>query len=483
MGSEARESVGSAPKSREERWHWHRTDPEGLLDYVCALQTEVQRLRDRVAQNSRNSSRPPSTDGPEQPRPKSLRRKSGRQPGGQPGHPGRTLQPSETPEHIAVHPLERCECGTDLSREPVWDYQRRQVFDLPSLKLECTEHRAPIKECPGCHRTVAAAFPPGVNAPVQYGRNFRALLAYLYDAQQGASLRIREMCAEMFGYALSEATLQSAREEHYQALEPFEERLVEILPQQPVLHADETSLPINQARHWLHVVCTPLLTFFAVHWARGKEAIEAIGIIPQYAGWLMTDFLSSYLAFDHCLHTFCKSHLLRELIFLFEQHQQCWAGELHDLLLEMLQWVQDCKARDAPMTQEAYDHWRQRYRKLLRAGRRANPPTPQQQANPRAKQSKAQNLLDRLEGYERNILAFLWEPNLPFTNNQAERDFRFMKTRVKISGCFRTLEGARRHARIRSYISTLRKHGLPVLEHLRHALDGHPFLPQASKTT
>ncbi len=473
----------SADKSREELWRWHQTDPRGLVDYTFELQAQVQRLRDRAAQNSQNSSRPPSTDGPEQPKPKSLRKRSKRKPGGQPGHPGRTLQSSDTPQHIQVYPALECECGEDLSGQPAVDFQRRQVFDLPALELECTEHRAEIKECPCCQRTVVAAFPADVKAPVQYGRNFRALLAYLYDAQEGASRRIREMCAEMFGYAVSEGTLQSAREEHYEALEPFENRLVEILPQEPILHADETSVMIDKVRHWLHVLCTPLLTFFAIHLSRGKDAIEAAGIIPRFTGWLMHDFLSSYLGFENCLHTFCKSHLLRELVFLFEQHRQAWAGDLHDLFLDMHLDVQHRKARDAPVTQKEYQGWCDRYCKLVRAGRNANPLTAEQRVNPRAKQSKEQNLLDRLEGYDDSILAFLWNLDLPFTNNEAERAFRMMKVRLKISGCFRTFKGACRHARIRSYISTLRKHGLPVLEYLRRALDGRPFLPQPAKTT
>lgn len=473
----------SADKSWQELWNWQQTDPRGLVNYTFELQAEVRSLRDRTAQNSRNSSRPPSTDQAEQPKPKSLRKKSGRKSGGQPGHPGRTLQINPTPQHVQIHPLLECECGEDLSQEPALDYQRRQVFDLPTMKLECTEHRAEIKECPCCHRTGVAAFPPDAQAPVQYGKNFRALLAYLYDAQLGASRRIREMCAEMFGYAVSEATLQSARQEHYEALEPFEKRLVQILPQEPVLHADETSVRIDKVRHWLHVLCTPLLTFFAIHLSRGKDAIQAAGIIPRFKGWLMHDFLSSYLGFENCLHTFCKSHLLRELVFLFEQHRQAWAGDLHDLFLDMHLCVQHRRARDAPLTQREYHRWRDRYRKLLRVGRRANPLTPEQRAHPRAKQSKAQNLLDRLEGYDEAILAFLWNLDLPFSNNQAERDFRMMKVRMKISGCFRTFQGACRHARIRSYISTLRKHGLPVLEYLRRALDGRPFLPQPAKTT
>lgn len=473
----------SLDKSLEELLKWAQNDPRGLVHYTFALQAELRRTRDAAAQNSSNSSRPPSTDRPEQPKPKSLRKKSGRKSGGQPGHTGRTLQCSDSPKDIQIHALLECACGEDLSREPALDFERRQVFDLPPLKLECTEHRAEIKECPCCEQISTALFPEDLKAPVQYGKNFRVLLAYFYDVQEGASLRVSEMCAEMFGYAVSEATIQTARQEQHDALAPFEERLVKILPQEPILHADETSVPINKVNHWLHVLCTPLLTFFAVHLSRGQEAMEAMGIIPKFTGWLMHDFLSSYLSFENCLHTFCKSHLLRELVFLFEQHQQAWAKDLHDLFLEMLQCVKDGKARAAPLTEQEFNRWRQHYGNILRAGRQANPLTPEQSTKKRRKQSKEQNLLDRLEGYEDAILAFLWESDLPFTNNEAERAFRMMKVRLKISGCFRTLEGARRHARIRSYVSTLRKHGLPVLEYLRHALDGRTFLPQGVKLT
>jgi len=476
-------AVCSVDKSWPELWDWQQADPRGLVDYTFALQDEVRRLRDAAAQNSHNSSRPPSTDGAEKPKPKSLRSKSGRKSGGQPGHPGRTLQPSDHPHHIRIHPLQRCECGEDLSQQPPVDFQRRQVFDLPSLSLECTEHRAETKECPACDCLCTAPFPAEVAAPVQYGQNIRALLCYFYDAHEGASLRTSEMCQDMFGYGVSEATIQSARQEQEQALEPFEKRLEQILPQEPILHADETTVLINRVKHWLHVLCTPLLTFFSIQVDRSKEAIQAMGIIPQFTGWLMHDFLSSYLSFENCLHTFCKAHLMRELVFLFEQHAQQWAKDLYDLFLEMLHCVHDRKARDAPLSAKELERWQERYWKVLRAGRRANPSTAEQRAQKRPKQSKEQNLLDRLENYDCCILAFLADFRLPFTNNEGERPFRMIKVRLKVSGCFRTLEGARRHVRIRSYISTLRKHGLPVLEYLRRALDGHPFLPQGSKTT
>jgi transposase len=470
-------------KSRAQLWDWGQADLGQLVDYTVALQQEVARLRDAAAQDSHNSSRPPATDRAETPKPKSLRRKSGRRSGGQPGPPGHTLQFCDQPQHLQIHPLQECACGEDLSREPALDFARRQVFDLPSLRLECTEHRAEIKECPNCGLTQQAPFPAELKAPVQYGKNFRAWLAYLYDAQGGASLRIRQMSLEMFGFAVSEATLQQARQEQYEALEPFENRLRELLPQEKVLHADETSVPINQVNHWLHGLCTPLLTLLSIQPDRSQAAIGASGILANFTGWLRHDFLAGYLGFTNCLHTFCKSHLLRELVFLYEPHQQLWAKDLHDLFLAMRQCIKDHKARAAPLTQRQLDQWYQQYRSLLRVGRQANPRSPEQRAKKRPKQTKEQNLLDRLEKTEHCILAFLWNWDLPFTNNQAERDLRNLKTRIKISGCFRTLAGAQRHVRIRSYISTLRKHGLPVLEHLRRALDGNPFLPVRSQST
>jgi Transposase and inactivated derivatives len=480
-------------KSLKELLAWAKQDLRGLLLWVIGLQEELQRLKDLLAQNSQNSSLPPSSDrrrhdrqpktNEPAPKPKSLRRKCGRKPGGQRGHPGRTLEFCDQPKEIQVHRLEECACGEDLSGQPAQDFERRQIFDLPPLQLACKEHRAEIKDCPCCLCRNTAPFPAEVKAPVQYGKNFMALLSYLYDAQQCSSRRIRQMCAELFGYAVSESTIQDAREAQFQALEPFDQRLEQILPQEPVLHADETGMPINKVTHWLHVLATPLLTFFSVQAKRGAEAIKAVGIIPKFAGWLMHDFLSGYLGFDNCVHTFCKSHLLRELVFLFEEHGQAWAGRLHDLFLEMFEHVKQRKARDAPLGPKELERWYRRYRRILCEGRRANPITRQQNKRGRPKQSKAQNLLDRLQDYDYCILAFLWDFEIPFTNNEAERPLRMIKVRLKVSGCFRTLSGARRHARIASYISTVRKHGLPVFDCLLNALAGQPFLPQGTKTT
>jgi transposase len=457
-----------------------QSDLRQLASFAFEVQNELRELRERNAQNSANSSRPPSTDR-EKARPKSLRGKSGRKPGGQPGHPGKTLEPSKQPDEIVPHPLDQCSCGHDLSDQPAKDIERRQVFDLPPMRLRCTEHQGEVKDCPCCQKTVTAAFPPGVNAPVQYGNNLRSLLAYFYDAQAGASRRVSQMCFDLFGYRVSEATIQSAREDLDANLQAFEDCLGENLPQEPILHADETSVPINKTKHWVHVLCTPLLTLLSLQEGRGKDSIQGSGIIAKFTGWLMHDFLAGYMSFDNCLHTFCKSHLMRELVFIFEVHHQQWANELHDLFREMLRCVKERKARDAPFTEAELDEWHERYWRILRQGRRENPLSSQQLSQKRRKQTKEQNLLDRLEAYDHCILAFLENYEIPFTNNEAERAFRFLKTRMKISGCFRTLAGARRHIRIYSYISTVRKNGLNVLEQLRNAIEGRPFLPASPK--
>jgi transposase len=472
----------SADKSLAELRSWARSDPSGLAEYAFELQAQLRRLRETAAQNSANSSRPPSTDR-EKPRPKSLRGRSGRKSGGQPGHVGKTLEPRPQPDQTVPHRLQRCPCGADLSNEPIKDLERRQVFELPPMKLRCIEHQAEVKDCPCCNRTLTAAFPPEVNAPVQYGSSVRSLAAYFYDAQAGASRRVSQMFADLFEYRLSEATVQSAREEIHQNLHPFEERLSEVLPQQEVLHADETSLPVDKSKHWVHVLCTPLLTLLTMQLGRGKDSILGSGILARFTGWLMHDFLAGYMSLENCVHTFCKSHLMRELVFIFEVHHQAWANDLYDLFLEMLREVKKRRARDAPFTEPELDEWHRRYWEILDQGRRDNPLTAAQASGKERKQTKEQNLLDRLEGYDHCILAFLENFDIPFTNNQAERAFRFLKTRMKISGCFRTLAGARRHIRIYSYISTLRKNGLGVLDYLRRALQGRPFLPKLPKTT
>ena len=441
---------------------------------VHELRRQLQELKDRLALNSRNSSKPPSTDGLAKPVPKSLRRQSGRRPGGQVGHPGRTLQPVADPDHVCGHKLGRCPCGAcsgrSLEHEPVLGYEKRQVFELPHQPLEITEHQAEIKRCPVSGRRVTAPFPEGVTALAQYGPRFRAQMLYFNTQHFIPYQRLTQICQDLYGQPLSEATIAATNQRAYDRLAPFEQRVVELLPQAPVNGCDESGLRVAKHLYWLHVVSNPLLTFYGVHAKRGVEAMNEFGILPRCTHWLIHDHWKPYFTYDACLHALCNQHHLRELKFLHEEHHEDWAQDLSVFLLDCL----ERRETQGVLDERQFNRVLARYRAILKAGRRRHP----RQAQRRA-QSKAANLLDRLEDFDLQVLAFTIFEEVPFTNNGAEQDIRMEKTRQKISGCFRTLHGARVFARIRSYISTCRKQGRNILEELEHALVGRPFLPSA----
>jgi transposase len=445
-----------------------------LSGEVSALRRQVKELKARLALNSTNSSRPPSTDGLAKPAPKSLRQKTGRRPGGQVGHPGRTLQPVAQPDHVRLHQLDLCPCGACHGRsrrqEPVLDYEKRQVFDLPQKPLEVTEHQAEIKRCPVSGRVVTALFPEGVGAAVQYGPRFRAQMVCFNEQHFIPYQRLTQVCQDLYGQPLSEATVAAANQRAYDYLAPFEQRVAELLPQAPVNGCDESGVRVAKSLYWLHVVSNPGLTFYGVHPKGGVEAMDALGILPRCHHWLIHDHWKPYFTYEDCLHALCNEHHLRELKFLHEEHQEVWAQKMSTFRLDCLQR----RKRQGVLDQRQFKKVRAQYRAILREGRRRHP----RRAEPGA-QSKAANLLDRLEGCDLMVLAFTVFEEVPFTNNGAERDRRMEKTRQKISGCFRTRHGARVFARIRSYISTCRKQGRNILEALEGALVGKPFIPSA----
>ncbi len=472
-----------------------RQHPEALVDVILALQEQNRHLRERVqileaqvqslqqqlAKNSGNSSKPPSSDGYSKPAPKSLRTPSGKKSGGQPGHEGKTLSPVKNPDRVIIHPVDSCPCGADLSKTPAQDYESRQVFDLPQPKLEVTEHRCEIKECPDCGDRVTASFPEGVEAPVQYGLSFQSLVVYLKDGQLLPLDRISQLCADLYGYDVSAATIEAARRRCYTALEPFEDHLKEVLIASDLLHADESGLRVEGQLRWLHVVSNRLLTFFGVHERRGREAQDDFGILRLFTGALMHDFWRPYLTYA-CVHVLCNAHHLRELKFIFEELKQKWANRMTDLLLKMIESVREQSSETPGLSAREIARWLRRYRKILKEGYEENPSPPVRTGRRgRLKKTKAQNLLERMDHYQKNVLAFLYDFRIPFTNNQAEQDIRMIKVQQKISGSFRTLEGARMFARIRSYISTARKHRLNVFDMITQAIAGQPFMPSMNE--
>lgn len=468
-------------KTAEELLALGRCDLHGLVSYTVILQGRLSALEEKDAQNSRNSSKPPSSDGYQKPAPKTQRKKSGKKSGGQPGHKGHTLEPVKNPDHTVVHKITLCPCGcgADLSRRPIVRVERRQVFDLPPQKLEVTEHVVEFKVCPRSGNEVHTPWPEGVDAPVQYGVRFIAWLAYLCVQQLLPVERIGQMCEDLFGQGVSDATVQAAVSKTDLSVAPFKAAAVNHILQAEVAHADESGSRVMGRLHWLHVVSTKLATWYGIHAKRGREAIASFGLLLAYKGTLVHDCWTSYLELS-CSHGLCNGHILRELTFVHEELHQSWAGALHKLLLDMKQVVREHKDRKKTLSPAEFSLWRRRYRVLIRKGRFANPQAaspPGHKKRGRKKQTKPQNLLDRLEKHEAWVLAFLRDFRIPFTNNLAEQDIRMIKVKQKVSGCFRTIEGAQRFLSVRSYISTVRKNGLQIFPSIVSALNGNPFMP------
>ena len=305
------------------------------------LRRQVKELKARLALNSRNSSKPPSSDGLAKPAPKSLRQKTGRRPGGQPGRAGRTLQPVAQPDHVKLHRLGRCPCGLccgrSLRQEPVLGHEKRQVFELPQKPLEVTEHQAEIKRCPVSGCLVTASFPQDVKASVQYGPHFKAQMVYFNVEHFIPYERLTRICQDLYSQALSEATVVAANQRAYDHLAPFEQRVIELLPQALLNGCDESGLRVAKSLHWLHVVSNPRLTFYGVHAKRGAEAMDHFGILPRCKNWLIHDHWKPYFTYQNCLHALCNQHHLRELKFLYEEHQDNWAQEMSCFLLACLE--------------------------------------------------------------------------------------------------------------------------------------------------
>lgn len=445
------------------------------------LSARVQELEERVAKNSHNSSKPPSSDGLAKPkRTRSLRQTSGKKSGGQPGHQGASLQMSETPDVLVAYAPATCPgCQYDLTAVEGEQVARRQVVDVPVPVLHVTEHRVLRKRCPCCHLSSTGHFPSEVTAPVQYGARVRALAVYLSCYHLLPAARLGELLSDVLGCAMSEGSLFTALAQCADGLQATEQALKAALRASRVLHNDETSVRVAGKRVWVHSSSTDQLTHYGSHGKRGKEATDAVGILPDYQGLSMHDGWVSYHQYG-CAHALCNAHHLRELTFVEEQLRQSWADNLKGLLRESKELVEQAKARGEPaLSVEHLEDVRRRYREVLDEGMRLNPlaPVPDQRGRGRPKQSKVRNLLDRLSQFEGEVLAFVTNFAVPFDNNLAERDLRMIKVQQKVSGGFRSAEGVVVFCRIRGYLSTLRKQGLPLLAALESVFLGHPLSP------
>lgn len=451
-----------------------------LEKQVTAQAATIRKLEDELAKNSNNSSKPPSSDGLKKPRTRSLRQKGQRPLGGQPGHKGNTLRMVAEPVHVELHPVMSCpNCQTDLSdTEPVGQ-EKRQVFDVPPVSLEVTEHQAEIKQCPGCGEQVKGAFPAHVTQPTQYGPRLKAQAGYLNAYHFIPLARTEELLTDFYGQAPSEAVVIEANNLLVEQTRPSLESIKQQLIAAPVAHFDESGLRVEGKLHWLHVAGTSELTHYCVHPKRGRAGMEAAGILPAFQGGAMHDHWSSYLKFDNCRHYFCNAHHLRELQFIVDQYQQEWAADMAQLLREIKTEVEATPAPALSLPPERLAYYEDEYDGLITQGLAANPPPddPLPKKRGRPKQSPPKNLLDRLLAHKSGVLAFMYDFRIPFDNNLAERDVRMVKVKQKVSGAFRTQSGAEAFCAIRSYISTVRKHGHNVIDAMYDALVGQPFMP------
>lgn len=453
-----------------------------LQQTVAAQAAEIQALRDQLAKNSRNSGKPPSSDGLKKPRPRNLRKKTGRRSGGQKGHKGHTLKMVEQPDHIAVHPASQCpHCATDLEAVERCGVEKRQVFDIPPVRIGVTEHQAEIKMCPCCGKQVKGDFPIDVTQPVQYGPRIKAQTAYLNDYQLIPWARTRELLGDFYGHYPAEALILESNTAVADSVEPSVDATKQQLIASDVVHFDESGLRVEGQSNWLHVASTDYLTYYAVQPKRGQEGIQAAGILPAFKGRAVHDCWQSYFTFHNCQHALCNAHHLRDLLFIVEQYQQSWAEDMIQLLLDIKAEVDAVSADQTSLEPDRLSHFEECYDKIVSQGLAANPPPadPPPKKRGRKKQSPPKNLLDRLQAHKSEVLVFMHDFRVPFDNNLAERDIRMVKVKQKVSGTFRTRTGAETFCTIRSYISTVRKHGLNVIDAIYDALTGSPFIPCA----
>jgi transposase len=449
---------------------------------IAELRAEVAELKARLGANSRNSSRPPSSDGlAKPPAPKSLRRSSGRNPGGQPGHQGRYLQRVEHPDEIVRYVPSRCEgCGGDLSDGELEGEETRQVFDLPPVRLTVCEHRAARRRC-ACGHVTSAGFPASVSAPAQYGSRMRALGVYLIAAQHLPYKRAAGLLSDWLGAPLSPGTLMAFVKDGAEDLGVFLDRVHEQITDSPVVHFDETGVRAAGRGRWLHSSSTNTLTFYALHDRRGTEGIDHAGVLPHFQGIAVHDGWPQYRAYTNAIHALCNAHHLRELLAIIEQDPegQSWAAKIDMLLRVLHATVQEAKT----VGEQSLDPWtlagyRAAYEQIIVLGHQQSPPgmIPTGKRGV-IKQTTARNLLVRLDRDREQVLRFAHDFRVPFDNNLAERDLRMIKIQQKISGCWRTTVGADRFLALRSYISTSRKQGHDTIDALARLAKHQPWLP------
>ncbi len=426
-----------------------------------ALQKENLELKSRLDKNSSNSHKPPSSEGYS--KKPAFPKVSVSTVGGQVGHKGKTLQMISSPDELVKHYAQICSyCLNKLSKSDVIKIgSSHQVFDLPPQKLWVTQHELLVSQCScGCQNK--ATLPLGLSAsPVQYGSNIKALAVYLNTDFKIPFQKISTLFGDLYGYEFNPSTAFSANIQAYKKLEPIENQIKQALIQSKVVHADETGIRCQGTLQWLHVACNSLYSYFFVHTKRGKRAIESEkSILQDCKNYLMHDCWASYFNLNQATHLICNAHIIRELQALIESGSK-WAETMQKYLLNLFEIAQE-----QILPQELLPKYVREFHQICQQGFLEEPPPIKTIGKKgRTKNSKGRNLLERLTENQDAVLSFAFHKDLPFTNNQAERDLRPIKTKQKVSACFRTTDGANHYARIQGFISTIRKQGLnPFLQ-------------------
>ena len=466
---------------QEARDIYHQGE-EAVVAKFMEFDARLKRLEDMLNMNSSNSSKPPSTDNKLTKAKKSATSKSKKKRGAQNGHKGNNLKMVATPDKVEELFAPRCSCCNEpLNPIDSSKIEKRQLFDLPEIKIQVIEYQAHSIECTKCHSVTKAEFPDNINTTTQYGDNLKSLVSYLNAYQMLPYERISEFIQDLLAHKISTGTIYNFLNTNYTVLENFEDTIKQSLLNEDVLHSDETGVNSQGKLHWIHVTSSSYLTYYMIHTKRGKDAINAMGILSNYEGIVVHDHWAPYYSYN-CSHSYCNAHILRELNGITEKENLQWSQDMHSLLVSMNNAVHRAKESNKEQLSSAQiQKFTKNYEKIIKGALRYYPPPNKTtKTGKKTKQAKGKNLLDRLSKYQNEHLRFLSDFRVPFTNNLAERDLRMIKVKEKISGTFMSFKGGEIFCRIRSYISTLKKNNIAVLQGLHDALSGNPYVSVVS---
>ena len=453
---------------------------ESLRQTIDELTQRVKELTEQLGMNSKNSSKPPSTD-INKPNPKSMRKSSGKKTGGQPGHPGSHLNITAEPDEIIVHIPSVCQnCplhDTCVSRACVGE--TRNVIDAV-VAVKNTAHQSLTVNCPLRNVLLKGEFPKDIKATVQYGENLQALVVAMNTVGAVSLNRTQEILSGVFGIPLSTGTIVNMVNRCADGITNILETIRQNIIVSEISHFDETGTNVDGKKHWVHSASNSLFTYLTVSPKRGQEGMDEGGVLPYFRGKGIHDCWQPYWKYNLVVHALCNAHLLRELVAAEERDvNQSWATELINLLIEMKTTKENAIEKGKTgFTEEKLEEFGKKYDDIIKKAYDENP-VPQDLQNTgkkrgRKKKGKTLALIERLDIHKASVCLFIHDFDVPFDNNLSERDIRMVKTKTKVSGCFRSLSGAENYLKIMSYVGSAKKHGKRAYNAIKQAISGNP---------